>query len=294
MAGVATVAGPIAIGVIYAPWLRAQPVSEPTVRLPFEVASVKANTKDDIRTVGGEFQILPGGRLSVKNWPLWWIIKDAYELGEGPLEGGGPGERLTGGPEWIRTERFDIEAVADKNAISGDKTFDERADKVHVMLQTLLADRFKLVIRREVREMPVYAIVVAKGGPKFERSKVEEKDCERPVDESTPEGKTLCHAWDFVREGASLLVVRKGAAVDMSDLVSSISGSITDRPVVDKTGLKGLFKMEYVAPKSMDAEGYSVRPSIYEAFEKLGLKLEPQKAPVEMYVIESVERPTAN
>ena len=292
MAGIAAVAGPVAIGMIYAPRLRAQPVEEPTKRLPFEVASIKANTRDDPKTVGGEIKILPGGRLSVKNFELWSIIRFAYQLGGGS-PGGGPGERLTGGPAWIRTERFDIEGIADKNAIAGDKTFDARADKVHVMLQTLLADRFKLVIRREMREMPVYAIVAAKSGPKFERAKVEEKDCERPVDEGTPQGKPLCHAWDFVRDGGQQLI-RRGDAVDMSDLVRSISGTMTDRPVVDKTGLKGLFKIEYVDPKSMEVTGYSTRPSIYEAFEKLGLKLEPQKAPVEMYVIESVERPTAN
>jgi bla regulator protein BlaR1 len=293
MAGIAAVAGPIVIGVVDAPRLRAQsrPASQ-SKGLAFEAASVKPNKSND-RLVG--YQFLPGGKLSATNMPLYFLIAAAYDI---PFQSGGG--RLTGGPDWIRTERFDIQAVAEKSTIADDKTVKAREDKLRLMLQTLLADRFKLVIRREIKELPVYAAMVAKNGPKFEKTKVQEQDCvEAPGPTAAPEG-TICHEFNGGM-GRGL----HGAAVDMPDLVTFVANWM-DRPVVDRTGLKGLYKIETdgwrpVEPRQDDdsgkAEGgvaWSDRPTIFEIFEKLGLKLEAQKAPVEMFIIESAERPAAN
>src|SRR5579864_7619303 len=167
--------------------------------LAFEVASVKPSKPED-RRMGMQF--LPGGRLLVTNIPLRAIIAVAYNV---PFQS----SRLIGGPGWIGSERYEIEAKAEKDAIPRGLASEARKQKMRLMLQALLADRFKLAIRRETKEMNVYAVVVAKDGPKLEKAKVGEKDC--PEDRAS-EG-FACH--EFVGgQGRGL----HGQAVDMSDL----------------------------------------------------------------------------
>jgi uncharacterized protein (TIGR03435 family) len=154
-------------------------------------------------------------------------------------------------------------------------------------------------LRRETKEQPVYVAVVGKNGPRLEKSKLEEKDCQaRAAEIGNPDA---CHNFMGGR-GRGL----HGQAVDISDLVASVS-NYTDRPVIDKTGLPGLFNIQTDAwlpmqagpPPAPDAKGedgklLADQPTIFEIFERLGLKLEPQKAPVEMFVIEHAERLTEN
>ena len=167
------------------------------------------------------------------------------------------------------------------------------------MLQALLADRFKLIIRREAKELPVYAVVVGKNGPKLQRAKIEEKDC--------PEGPenygVSCHSF---MGGMGRGIHAK--AVTVSDIVMFVE-NWSDRPVVDKTGIQGLFEVETdgwaplrprpVAPGAEpSAEDIAMadptRPSLFLIFERLGLKMESQKAPVEVFVIDHVEKPSEN
>src|SRR5205823_5291248 len=114
-------------------------------------------------------QFLPGGRFVSTGIPLRMVIATAYHVGFQSV-------RLTGGPDWINTLDgvYDIEATP-PGAISAELPGKARDDKLKLMLQTLLADRFKLKIRRETKEMPAYAVVVAKNGPKLEKAKIEEK-----------------------------------------------------------------------------------------------------------------------
>lgn len=283
-AGIGAIAVPVVIGMIDTPALRAQPTSSKTYS--FEVASVKENVSDERRI---RYQFLPGGRFSATNMPLDHLISAAYDL---PLLGGGA--RLSGGPDWIRAHKFDVEAIAEKSAIAGDKTVKARQDKMRLMLQTLLAERFKLVIRREVKELPVYAITVAKGGPKLEPSKIDEKDC-------AEDGGDGVHCHEF---NGGMGRGLHGQAVTMTDLL--FVGNWTDRPVIDRTGLKGLYKIETDgwAPmqpregndsgRAEDGVAWSERQTIFTIFEKLGLKLEAQKAPIEMIVIENAQKPVEN
>ena len=272
--------------------LAALAVSAPLLRpapLAFEVASVKANKSTDSRP---GFQVLPSGRLVITNVPLLLIVAQAYDV---PFQS----NRLSGGPEWIRSDRFDIEATPPAGAIPADAPSKVRDQMIRQMLQTLLADRFKLTVRREMKEQPVYAAVVGKNGPKLEKSKLEEKDCDAGASTSTI--GTTCHSFNGGR-GRGL----HGQAVDISDMVTFVS-NWTDRPVVDKTGLKGLFNiqtdgwlpMQTGPPPAADAKGedgklLADQPTIFEIFERLGLKLEPQRAPVEMFVVEHAEKPTEN
>jgi uncharacterized protein (TIGR03435 family) len=169
------------------------------------------------------------------------------------------------------------------------------------MLQALLADRFKLKIHRETKETPVYALVVGKGGPKLQKGDIEEKDCP----EGTPPPAlgapvTACHIINGGR-GRGL----HSRAVDMSDVVTFIE-NWTDRPLVDKTGIKGLYHIDTSGWLPMEAglspvpgtkqDGVDVAdlPTIFEVFEKLGLKMESTKDKVDVYVIDHVEKPSEN
>ncbi|MBZ5617921.1 MAG: TIGR03435 family protein [Acidobacteriia bacterium] len=291
-AGVAAVATPILIGIMHAPQMRAQ--SQPEKRLAFEVASVKANKSADPRSFGtmkGE----PGGRLIVRESPLYMIIAAAYNVSfQSP--------RLSGGPDWIRSERYDIEATPEKGAIPAELPAKEQDARMRLMLQTLLADRFKLKVLRETKELPVYVLLVGKNGPKLRESKVAEKDCADPKD---PEKKGVpCHRF-MGGQGRGL----HGTAVNMADLVGFVE-NWTDRPLIDKTGIERLYDIESEGwlpmrprqppspgtPPSAEDLAFSdpAIPTLFMIFERLGLKMEPQKAPIETYVIDHVERPTEN
>jgi uncharacterized protein (TIGR03435 family) len=267
--------------VLSTPMLLAEP-------LGFEVASVKANKSTDRPGL----QVLPSGRLVINNLPLAVIIATAYNV---PFQS----NRLSGGPDWIRSDRFDIEATPAAGAIPATAPSKVREQMVRQMLQALLLERFKMTVRREMKEQPIYAAVVGKNGPKLEKSKVEEKDCTAGTGEFG-NGAT-CHSFSGGR-GRGM----HGQAVDTSDMVTFVS-NWTDRPVVDKTGLHGLFNvqtdgwlpMQAGPPPAPDAKGEDGKllvdqPTIFEIFERLGLKLEPQRGPVEMFVIEHAERLTEN
>src|SRR5262249_54960236 len=109
----------------------------------------------------------------------------------------------------------------------------DRDEKMRLMLQTLLADRFQLKIRRETKELPVYAVTVAKNGPKLEKAKIEEKDCAEP---GTP--GISCHSLMGGR-GRGL----HGAAVSLTDVLEYVE-NWTDHPLVDKTGIQGLYNVQ--------------------------------------------------
>jgi len=248
----------------------------------FEVASVKHSSPDGILHAG--MQILPGGKFTARNTPLRLTIAAAYDL---PFQSG----RLTGGPDWI-SEGYDIDAIAPPGSIPTGVSLKIQNQKIRLMLQTLLADRFKLITRRETKDLPVYAVVVARNGPKLTKAKVDEKACQ---DGSASEVR--CHQFSG-GQGRGL----HGEAVDMDDLVLFVE-NWTDKPVVNKTSLKGLYKIETdgwlpmrlgqtVGPNEGLAE--ADRPTLFKIFEQLGLKLEPRNAPIEMFRIESIERPSEN
>ncbi len=188
---------------------------EARTRPAFAVTSVKP-TQPDAR--GINLQFLPGGRLVITGFPLHIIIAIAYNL---PFQS----SRLTGGPDWVRSSRYDIEATAEPGAIPPSLTGAARAQKMKLMLQSLLADRFKLAMRTETREMAVFELVAAKDGPKLEKAKVEEKDCP-----TRREPTASCHQFAG-GQGRGM----HGQAVDLSDLAQYVE-NWTERPVLDRTG----------------------------------------------------------
>jgi uncharacterized protein (TIGR03435 family) len=151
----------MAVGMRSALLMQAQ---QPVSTVAFEAASVKPNNSTDFR--GSDWKFLPGGRCVASNTPLSIIIALAYDV---PMYT--ESLRVFGGPQWIRSEKFDIQATAGAGAISPGMSVKARDDKVRLMLQSLLADRFKLVMDRQVREVLAYVVVVAKNGPKLRRGR---------------------------------------------------------------------------------------------------------------------------
>jgi uncharacterized protein (TIGR03435 family) len=237
----------------------AQAAATPAPTPPeFEVATVKPSNFDPSNYTSG---INTGhGRLDGKNVTLKRCIMGAY--GVGP-------HQIAGGPEWIDSQRFDIQAKADQ-PIDDDAT-------LNLMLQSLLADRFKLALHRESRPASAYVLEVDKKGPKLEVS----QGGESVTNTSTGRG------------GRVTMEMRN---TDM-DLFAKVLSREMDLPVVNQTGLTGLFNFtlhwtpDTVKASAQTADDVSIFTGIQE---QLGLHLRAAKAPIEVLVIDHAEMPTPN
>ena len=208
----------------------------------------------DPRTNGGWVQFPPGGRFSVTRCNLKFIIQEVYGLKD---------YQIADAPKWISGWDFlyDIEAKS-----AGPAT----PPQVEAMAQALLADRFGLKVHRDTRDLPVYLLVPAKGGLKL-----------KPPSEKRG-------GIEYVSPGFN-----RGRRTTIENLVRAISREL-DRPVLDATGFTDPFDFDLHWAPERGAPDDSL-PSLFTALqEQLGLKLEPQKAPVPVLVIDHVEKPTAN
>jgi bla regulator protein blaR1 len=236
-------------------------------KLKFEVASVKPHNPEDDDDQG--LRTLPGGRLVSHGFSLIVLIAFAYNL---------PIGRLSGGPGWIKSEQgvYDIEAVAEEGAVPRGLPGKERDARVMTMLQALLADRFKLAVHHESKEMPAYALVVSKGGHKMRPATREERECD-------PDAHPGCQGFNGGPEPK--INARAVAITDLAKVLEIWS----DRPIVDETGLEGLFDFDMPLPFPADADPNL--PTLFTALDQIGLKLESRKMPVDILVIDHVERP---
>lgn len=237
--------------------------------LKFEVATLKPSAPGGQR---GGIRPSPGGeRYQASNISLRLMLMVAYQL---------KNDQILGGPSWIDTDLYDMNAKAERSS-SG--------EELHIMLQNLLTERFRLKFHRETKELPLYALTVDKGGPKM-----------------TPhEAQSAGDPWIDQTIEQVVRVKLSALFVPMSYLAWRL-GQLTDRPVSDQTNLKGGydFTLNYTrelppgiregallngAP--IDTSG----PNLFEALRReLGLRLDPQKGPVEVLVIDSATRPDAN
>jgi uncharacterized protein (TIGR03435 family) len=198
------------------------------------------------------------------NMPLASVIQSAYRLQP---------DQLIGGPSWIRSDRWDVIAKTDRPA-----TWEQQ----NRMLQPLLADRFKLKVHWETRQLSQYRLLTTKGGPKVHPVRDEESN-ERP-------GGT--------RIGRGLIDAHAITTAELAGWLRSELG----RPVVDSTGLTGKydFKLQWVPDESQpNSEGETppldaTEPSIFAAIRELGLKLQAIKGPAEVLVVDYAERPSEN
>jgi len=256
----------------------------------FEVATIKPNRSGSRgRSLG-----YPPNRFVAVNMPLRFLIGNAYGDTLSVRQ-----DMIVGGPSWLDSERFDVEATASStSAGAGATPPDVMARKM--MLRTLLAERFALRLNTETHERAFYALVVAKAdgtrGTRLKPSTGEE--CVSGASSGDAASLPACGP------GARPLGETGGYFVTMTELAETI-GQFLDRPVLDKTGLSGRFTFDvhFTPPPPVtpipgappDPPADPDAPSIFTAVqEQLGLKLDPQRGPIEVLVVNGVERPTPN
>jgi uncharacterized protein (TIGR03435 family) len=258
----------------------------------FEVASVKPSPPAEPNRFGfpvaATIRIASGGRFTATQATLRDLLRRAYDVQD---------NRVTGGPAWIGSDRFDVTAAAEAGS-------PDTAERMQRMLQSMLIERFRLRVHTETRDVPVYYLVPARSdgrlGPRLRKSAI---DCAAlrarrgpggtaPADGSEPECQT-----SFNVSGGSMTIGFQGETT--TDLARRVIPE-RDRPVIDRTNLPGTFDGELTfAPEPLPGfprlPGSENGVSVYTALqEQLGLRLEAGRGPVEIIVIESAERPTDN
>jgi uncharacterized protein (TIGR03435 family) len=216
--------------------------------------------------------------------PYYWKI-------EWQMKGGQPG--------WVDSQLWDVEARAKpENVEPNPRGPISQPTKFMLMLQSLLEDRFKLQIERQTRQAPVYNLVVAKGGLKMTADDGQSTPPSPVSGTDTAWAPTPGTIWSRAG-GRSGLQSIEGRAVPMERIVQSLR-SHSDRPIVDRTDLKGLytFKIQWSVEDSGQGDSPLVRmnPSVGPAFftavqEQLGLRLESTRGPVDFLVIKNVQKP---
>lgn len=273
--------------------------------IAFEVASIKPAEPMPM----GKMRIgmnVDGGMLRYSNVSLKECIRSAYRVKDFQVQG----------PDWLESARFDIVAKLPDGSTQ---------DQVPEMLQNLLAERFKLALHRDSKEHAIYALVAAKGGPKLKPAEIPAGNWSRP-DEAPERGAKMGHSegpgGGRLRGGAIAMRMDpagmhlRAASMTLANLAEAIS-RFCERPVVDMTGVQGQYdfdlafspetvrgmpggRMMMAPPPGGGESQHSDAPSepaasIFDAVQSYGLKLEPRKAPLEMLVIDRIEKtPTAN
>jgi uncharacterized protein (TIGR03435 family) len=277
--------GAVAAVVIFTIAALAQTEAPPPV---FEVASIKVA---DPSARGVYVRSSPGGRFNVNNMTLKELIVFAWRVQ--PFQ-------VAGGPAWLDSAHFDVSAKAEK-------TF--KPDELVIAVQSLLADRFQLAIHKETKDLPIYALVLSRKDGKLGPQLIEQKEgaC-TPYDPQKPPPPPEPGKPPELRCGGMRMSPREiyASSIPISQLVPSLARFL-GRTVVDKTGLTGKYDVtlhwtpddmqlaqlppDAPRPAASDTSG----PSMFTALqEQLGLKLESQKGPVEMIVIDRAEKPSEN
>jgi len=235
--------------------------------LAFEVATIKLSNPD----APGKLFTVRGRQVLTINTTLNDLVVFAYDL---------HAKQIAAGPDWAESQKFDVTGQPEAPGIPS-------ITQLRGMIRQLLTDRFKLAFHRDKREMPVYAIVVGPNGHKLTKN------------ETNPNGLP-----GLIFRGLGVLPVTNAT---MADFAGVLQSAVLDRPVVDKTGLAGRwdFQLRWTPDESQFA-GLGVRvppptndpnapPGLFTAFpEQLGLKLDPTRAPVEVLVVDKVEKPSDN
>ncbi len=239
--------------------VRAQSTADERPR--FDVVSVKPNKSGEVAL---SLDVQPSGRLVAGNIPLKQFVRAAYTLQL---------YQIANAPAWTESERFDITALTERGLGGPTVWSPGKFAPVQLMMQSVLADRFKMVAHMEPREAQTYALVVREGsGARLIA------------------GQGACPPDCGMKIGAGSLSARNVPLAQFAELLSQLTG----RFVTDSTGLTGNFDLELRwTPDSQQGAGDA--PSLFTAVqEQLGLRLEPRRAPIPMLVIDSIERPTAD
>ena len=271
-AGMAAIIGPLAFGAFAALENYAQSPAETAAPRPsFEVAVIKPDHKESPCCTYGGMQ--PGG-YRIRNISLKSLIAAAYEL---------PDDQISGGPGWIGSEHYDIEAKMSDSQYRAIEKFSRRQQEhqTDLMLQSLLAARFGLTVDHQPKEIAGYALIVAKGGPKLHISGTPD-----PLASKLPDSK-----------GGSFLCAFQAKDSPLNGLVVFLSNEL-NRPVIDETGLNGNYDINLEVPLDSQTEddsqtdlGSAIMTTLQD---QSGLALKSRKVPADMLVITHIERPTQN
>jgi uncharacterized protein (TIGR03435 family) len=266
-----TIAMTIAASVLISSMLGAQLQPADVANPTFDVVSIKLNKSGAGGTRSGRHA---GGGWFMVNMATAFLIRQAYPTKVDELEGA---------PAWAMSDRYDIDARA---------TFVPMVEQERLMLRALLADRFKFVAHYETQERPIYNLVIARAdGRVASQLRRIDIDCATYKAQPPAPGVPARPSNDpppctfRMSAGATVSIVSGGRTLQsVADSITNMAG----RPIVDKTGLAGYYAF------TLDFGGND-GPSIFTAFqEQLGLKLEPARGPLDVVVIDHIERPTEN
>ncbi|MGA2651749.1 MAG: TIGR03435 family protein [Terracidiphilus sp.] len=275
------------------------PATKPTDSAPsavFEAASIKPQAPSSDGSIRTMVQYPANGRLTAAGATVKSLICIAYGLSD---------FQVLGGPNWIEEDRYDVQATPG-SALEEQlqkMTSDENTVVKHQMLQALLADRFKLIIHHDTKELPIYALVVAKGGPKLTKSKPDDANSDAANASAHPSNKGRMR---MSFQSTAIEMTAEGMSMDgLARQLASQLGST----VQNQTGLKGIYDVTLRftpdearlavpntggAPASLsisDNGGTSIFAAVQD---QLGLKLESKKGPVEVVVVDHVDKPSDN
>jgi uncharacterized protein (TIGR03435 family) len=242
-------------------------------RPAFEAASLKPSPPLSPKPRG--LSIYPGGRIVGSNCTLRQLIRSAYGL-----DTRAPEMEVLGGPAWLDQDRFDLEAKPPESSQSGQyvplKSTAPITSEIRLMLQTLLADRFQLKVHMDSKLDSVLALTVDKGGSRLKKS-----------DETKAPSLVSSHTGPIDR--MATLVTGQNATMAM--LAGGLA-QLLRRPVLDRTSLTGGFDFHLVYPPD---DGSGSAPPLFKALQRqLGLKLEAQKASLDVLVVDHAEKPSSN
>jgi uncharacterized protein (TIGR03435 family) len=307
LAGLFGIIGPVTVGQMRTlpgstSSTAAQAAVVPGKRLEFEVASVRKNKSEDVAYMNidpllGNGPVPPGNLYLAKNIKLIQFIAFAYSLTQIQLRS------LELHVPWTTEDRFDIEARAPGNPTKAD---------YRLMMQSLLADRFKLTVHYETRVVPLYVLVLAKTGkfgPHLRLHRADDPVCAKPAASQNPnevdaEGyPEVCGGPYGIKPSKPGRMKSGGRDVSMARFTAIMTGvGVVERPMVDKTGIQGTVdnslewrkvvdQVARGAPLELDEEA----PTFADALkEQLGLKMLSQKGPAELFLVDHIERPSEN
>ena len=291
----ALIAVPVVSGLAKAPMASGQDAQSAPLQ-SFEVATIKpSHTGDDQRNL-----MMSPGKFTMSGMPLTELIRFAYDLKSDT--------QLSGGPSWVNSDKFDIEAKETEAQV---QEFDklpgqQRVGQIRLLVQSLLAERFNLKVSHDTKELPIYALVVAKGGSKMTATEAPAPPPPGDAKPGDPPHKKI--NMSGIRMNGHGELEGLSTTTDLLADVLSRQQELGNRLVLDKTGLTGHYNwklkwtpaendaaLSAAASSSNTSADDPAAPSLFTALqEQLGLRLDSQKGPVDGIVIDHVDMPTPN
>ena len=262
------------------PLLSAQSAQTTAPALSFEVTSVKPNHSDSgtgNAPFHQTFYPLVSPHVSGVNVTTKFLLMMAYGIKD---------FQLSGAPAWVSSERFDIVANVDETHFEQLEKLsrDDQLHQVQLLIQSLLADRFKLKVTRETKELPIMTLVAEKNASKLAQFAVQ-RPSSKPAD---------LISTGFGNNGLRII---KGNETTMRNLAGTL-GAMLHQQIIDRTGIPGFYTFDLTWTDAVEADANATSdsgPPLQTALEeKFGLKLESSKAPVETIVIDHIEEPSPN